>query len=132
MVWVGGTLKHFKRVYIKIVKQQLGMRVSWRGGSLWFLLFNKIIFFSLNYPTLKISAVVSLSWSLERSYPRRASSRKSASSVCFFSELPKNPISQTVGREVAVESGCFKSGFQNVVGGSSGHLLCALSVARGE
>ena len=45
------------------------------------------------YANLIISAVVSSSRSLERSYPRSASSKNSVLSSSFFSELPKSPIS---------------------------------------
>ena len=42
-----------------------------------------------NYEILTISAVVSSSRKLARSYPRSASSKKSVSSASFFSELRK-------------------------------------------
>ena len=41
MAWVRGTLKHFKRVHIKIVKQQLSKKRPFGGVRVpWFLLFN--------------------------------------------------------------------------------------------
>ena len=41
MVWVGGTIKQFNKVYIKIVKTTYrGKTLSWKRGHLWFLLFN--------------------------------------------------------------------------------------------
>ena len=46
-----------------------------------------------DYPILTISAVVLFSRSLERSYPRSASSKKRVASASFLSELPKIPIS---------------------------------------